>query len=152
MTNRIFTSLNVLMLIVCFALLFMLYVTINFPSSELQQPFQFDDPNASYKIERMDSGKNYVVAVYYNNNTRYPLTYSYVGNSHVDLSPYVGHEVHVVGKWPRYIADIPNNRNTQCIAARCHKILDDHKYKVTVGNIIDIYHIEFAEHDTNANR
>lgn len=118
------------------------YVIATASSSRLSTPFPFDDPHATYVIEKRDNNRNYVVAVYYN-QAKYPLTYSYVYNSKIHLDPYLGKKISIVGAWPRYIADLPNNVTTQCIAKACHTMFDDRN--VTVSNIITIDKVDVVK-------
>ncbi len=84
---------------------FILYFDVSSKSS-LGQPFQFDDPHATYKIETRENGRNFVVAAYYNYNKEddnypgfegTPIAYANVVKSAVDLKPFVGKRIKFSG-------------------------------------------------------
>ena len=98
--------------------------------------YDLNDPNEEFTI-REDNIGNYMLHVYNRNNkleynlppfiTKNQPSY-YVGESKVDLEPYVGKTISIKGHFAIKTTD------TQCMAGRCHKLFS-HGGKASVVNI-----------------
>jgi hypothetical protein len=85
----------------------------------LSDPFPLDKTDADYWIEKQ--------------NRSYLVVYSYkgqrggwvVGKSRIELEPYVGKRVEIVGEYPHSQSEYPSfTSRYQCIVDQCHEISD----------------------------
>lgn len=95
-------------------ILFILFIFKNTSSQKPASPPPWDHKDIRYTIEKRE--ENYLV--------RYTLgaitgAY-YIGNSAIDLAPYVGKTVKIKGDFPKNAFD--NETNEQCIKGTCHPI------------------------------
>jgi hypothetical protein len=99
-------------------------------SSELMPPFPLDHPEATYTIDLQDG--NYVVKYQYGSRRGVMM----VGESLVELEPYLGKEVKIDGRFPRSISDYSSfEAKQQCIAGRCKPLFPSKEMSAFVVHI-----------------
>lgn len=102
---------NLLAVIVIFLFLgvgLFLFILFNEPAPQL---FPFNNPQAEYIIEKSDGG---IYTVSYKDSQQ-DIKEVMIGNSLVDLTPFIGKRVQIQGKFE-------NRKDTQCIAGQCQFI------------------------------
>ena len=111
MRSTIFSRKNLLAAILLSLLIgagLFLFILFNEPAPQL---LPFDNPQAEYIIEKSNDG---VYTVSYKDSGQ-DIKGVMIGNSPVDLAPFIGKRVQIQGKFE-------NRKDTQCIAGRCQYI------------------------------
>lgn len=105
-------------------LAFLMYIGYGFFTSPAEPPaFIHRTPEMKYKV--LYDGKNYEVELlgYHlpGKSTKHDITY--VGKSKVNLEPYIGKTVHIIGRFPLQPSD--PTTTMQCIQDKCHQLFKD---------------------------
>lgn len=111
MRSTIFSRKKLLVVILLFLLIgvgLFLFILFNEPAPQL---FPFNNSQAEYIIEKSSDG---VYTISYKDSQQ-DIQGVMIGNSPVDLAPYVGKKVQIQGKFE-------NRKDTQCIAGKCQYI------------------------------